>query len=151
MKKVVLCFILILGFSSFAFSSDVTWRKDVEPILKAQCYPCHSGGAPELEEWELNKDANLENMQGMKMDTFRSVIAYVVWPNTGALMRRLDNGENKKDGKPGNMYEHLGSTDDERAKNLETIKSWVGYWTTKRIKDLTYEEILKLDSIKKRY
>jgi hypothetical protein len=49
----------------------------------------------------------------------------VVWPGTGALMRRLDDGK-AAGGKPGNMYQYLGSSDEERAKNLNAIKTWLG-------------------------
>jgi hypothetical protein len=59
------------------------------------------------------------------MDTYANFMNYVVWPATGAMMRRLDDGANAG-GKPGNMYKHLGETDAERAKNLQTIKAWLG-------------------------
>jgi hypothetical protein len=61
--------------------------------------------------------------------------------DAGALMRRLDDGKNTKDGKPGNMHTHLGSTDAERSENLETFKKWVGNWTLKRKKELSKEEL----------
>jgi len=61
--------------------------------------------------------------------------------DTGALMRRLDDGKHTKDGKAGNMYMSLGETDLERAKNLETIKKWVGGWTLKRKAEITEEEL----------
>jgi hypothetical protein len=38
----------------------------------------------------------------MKMDSYRQLVNFVVWPNTGAVMRRLDDGKSAKDGKPGN-------------------------------------------------
>jgi hypothetical protein len=38
----------------------------------------------------------------------------------------LDDGKNTKDGKPGNMYQYLGATEDERQKNLKLFKKWVG-------------------------
>jgi hypothetical protein len=56
-------------------------------------------------------------------------------------MRRLDDGKNTKDGKPGNMYAHLGSSDSERSANLETFKRWVGSWSLKRKKELSPSEI----------
>jgi hypothetical protein len=65
--------------------------------------------------------------------------------DAGALMRRLDDGKNTKDGKPGNMYTYLGSTDAQRSANLETFKKWVGSWSLKRRKELGTEE---LDAIK---
>lgn len=43
--------------------------------------------------------------------------------NTGAMMRRLDDGKGAKDGKPGNMYQHLGGTEEERQKNLALFKA----------------------------
>jgi hypothetical protein len=59
----------------------------------------------------------------------------------GALMRRLDDGKNTKDGKPGNMHLNLGGTDAERAANLELFRKWIGNWTLKRRKDLGKEEL----------
>ena len=41
-------------------------------------------------------------------------------------MRRLDDGKGAPGGKPGNMFEFLGGTSEERAKNLQTIKAWLG-------------------------
>ena len=68
------------------------------------------------------------------MDTYADLIFYVGWPDTGAIMRRLDDGSNTKDGKPGNMYQYLGSTEEERQANLKLFKAWVGEeaWTLKR-------------------
>ena len=33
------------------------------------------------------------------------------------MMRRLDDGKGSKEGKPGNMYQHLGATEVGRQKN----------------------------------
>ena len=41
-------------------------------------------------------------------------------------MRRLDDGKSAADGKPGNMYRYLGETEEERQKNLQLYKEWVG-------------------------
>jgi hypothetical protein len=60
------------------------------------------------------------------MDSYASLAAFVGWPDTGALMRRLDDGANTRDGKPGNMYEHLGGDQVERQRNLALFKAWVG-------------------------
>ena len=51
---------------------------------------------------------------------------FLGWPDTGAIMRRLDDGKNTSDGKPGNMYTYLGDGDEERRKNLDLFKQWVG-------------------------
>ncbi len=45
---------------------------------------------------------------------------------------RLDDCTNTKNRKPGNMYQYLGDTDNERLKNLKVFKKWVGYWSLKR-------------------
>ncbi|MCK7501111.1 MAG: hypothetical protein MZW92_71545 [Comamonadaceae bacterium] len=52
-------------------------------------------------------------------------------------MRRLDDGKNTKDGKPGNMLQYLGASDEERLKNLGLFKAWVGNWTLKRWPEIT--------------
>ena len=41
-------------------------------------------------------------------------------------MRRLDNGANTPNKKPGNMYRNLGETEALRSANLNLIKAWVG-------------------------
>jgi len=60
------------------------------------------------------------------MDTYADTIYFVGWPDTGALMRRLDDGKASKSGKPGNMYAYLGSSDEERQKNFKLFKGWIG-------------------------
>jgi hypothetical protein len=64
--------------------------------------------------------------KGPKMDTYTDLISFVGWPDSGALMRRLDDGKSTSDGKPGNMYQNLGATEEERQKNLNLFKQWVG-------------------------
>jgi hypothetical protein len=76
-------------------------------------------------------------------------MVFVNGKDTGALMRRLDDGKNTKEGKPGNMYTGLGKTDEERAKNLETVKKWVGGWTLKRKAEITEEELKAIKAIEK--
>jgi len=56
-------------------------------------------------------------------------------------MRRLDDGKNTKDNKPGNMYQNLGADEQERQKNLKLFRDWVGNWTLKRFPDLTKEDL----------
>ena len=63
-------------------------------------------------------------------------------------MRRLDDGKASKDGKAGNMYQHLGATEEERQKNLGQFKAWVGNWSLKRLPELTKED---LNGIKVKY
>ncbi len=77
------------------------------------------------------EDANLIHCTGFPQPS-------TVGPDTGALMRRLDNV------KPGNMYQHLGEDEQERQKNLAAFKSWVGGWTTKRFDALTKEELASI-------
>jgi hypothetical protein len=89
------------------------------------------------------------------MDTYADLIFFIGWPDTGALMRRLDDGKSAA-GKPGNMYKYLGDTDAERAQNLALFKAWVGPagWTMKRwsargaVPAVSREE---LDSIRVKY
>jgi hypothetical protein len=73
--------------------------------------------------------------EGPRMDTYTTFMGFVVWPATGAVMRRLDDGANAG-GKPGNMYKHLGDTDAERAANLKKVKDWLGEgaWNLNRFK-----------------
>src|SRR3970282_197327 len=69
---------------------------------------------------------NEAQMKGPRMDTYADLISFVGWPDTGAIMRRLDDGKGAGGGKPGNMYKQLGATEQERQKNLNLFKQWVG-------------------------
>jgi len=42
------------------------------------------------------------------------------------------------------MYEYLGATDEERQKNLNTFKEWVGNWNLKKWPEVTREDLDKL-------
>jgi hypothetical protein len=97
-----------------------------------------------MEEFNKDKEEFKKKMKGPKMDTYQSLVVMVNGTDTGALMRRLDDGKNTKDGKPGNMHQYLGATDEERAANLGVIKAWVGHWTLKRAKELTEDEMKKI-------
>ncbi len=105
-----------------ALAQERTWRNDVKPLLDAKCIQCHGATAPEYNDWQLMGEA--KEKTAARMDTYPHFMSYVVWPATGAVMRRLDDG--KASGKAGNMYQHLGGSDEERAKNLKIVKEWLG-------------------------
>ncbi|ACB35252.1 cytochrome c family protein, putative [Leptothrix cholodnii SP-6] len=122
-------FALALAFSTAlvpAVAADVTYRNDIRPLIKAQCDECHGDTAPTLAEFKLAEERYKKEKLGPRTDTYADLVQLISWPDTGALMRRLDDGSNTADKKPGNMYKHLGETEAERAKNLEIIKTWVG-------------------------
>ena len=145
---------LLGAFALSAGAQELTWRKDIAPIVKKGCAECHGADAPEYGDWMLLDDAKRKK-EGPRMDTYTTFMNYVVWPATGALQRRLDDGANAG-GKPGNMYKHLGETDEERAKNLATIKAWLGEgaWNLNRFKargDVPGVTKEQLEKIKAKY
>jgi hypothetical protein len=124
--KLVVPLILLLGGGAVA-AQDVTYRTAIAPLWRAQCIACHGAQAPERADFLLDEKGHAAKSQGPRMDSYERFIAFVGWPDTGALMRRLDDGTGKyAGGKPGNMYVHLGATDKERAANLKLFKAWVG-------------------------
>ena len=116
-------FVLFSGIAASATAQDVTWRKDVQPIVAAKCAGCHGASQPEFAEWMVRREK--EKNLAPRMDSYAHFTNYVVWPATGAMMRHLDDGK-AAGGKPGNMYAFLGVDDAERAANLKTIKAWLG-------------------------
>lgn len=146
MKKTVVIAFVILGFAVPCLAAEaVTYEKDIKKIVAAKCASCHGAQAPTMEEFGKDKDGFKKKGLGPKMDSYATLLIMVKGSDAGALMRRLDDGANTKEGKPGNMFEHLGSTDAERKANLEVFKKWVGSWNLKRKKELTPAE---LDAIK---
>ena len=143
------------AFALPAIAADVSYRNDVAPLLQAQCADCHfaAAGAPTLQEFDLAKEKYTKDKTGPRLDTYENLLILIAYPDSGAFMRRLDDGSSPlAGGKPGNMYKHLGETDAERAKNLATLKAWVGEggWNLNRWKargevpGVTKEQIDKL-------
>jgi mono/diheme cytochrome c family protein len=156
MRTLMLAISILLVIAVAADAQDTTWRKDIQPIVQAQCGACHGPEAPVYEDWEHDRDKWTKQNVGPRMDTYAYFMRHVVWPATGSLMRRLDDGKAGPGGKPGNMYDFLGGTDQERAKNLQTIKTWLGEgaWNLNRwqargnVPGITKEQ---LDKIKAKY
>lgn len=126
MKQLSAIAILALcGHSGFAAGQDLTWRKDIQPLVQQKCAACHGANAPSYEEWGLNRKTFDPKNIGPRMDNYSDFMRHVVWPATGSLARRLDDGKNTG-GTPGNHYALLGASDAERAQNLTMLKKWLG-------------------------
>ena len=154
MSKTLWSAISLIGFillASVSSAEDVSYRTHIKQIFDAKCLGCHGSSTPEYEQFRVEKDKWLKQGLGMRMDSFRQLTNFVVWPNTGALMRRLDDGKNTKDGKPGNMYQYLGDTEEERQKNFSVFKGWISLWTLKRLAELPKEDMLELNKIREKY
>ena len=133
----------MLAPSPAVLADDVTYRKDIRPLWERQCMACHDGSSPSLAEFDENKEKYKALSRGPRMDTYAHLAAFTGWPDTGALMRRLDDGKHTGDGKPGNMYQYLGADEAERKKNLALFKAWVGEdgWVLKRFEEISREEL----------
>lgn len=134
-----------------AAGQSVTYENSVKKIFAERCANCHSTakGAPTLAEFEKDKAEYTKKFKGPKMDDYQSVMVMVNGTDAGALMRRLDDGKNTKDGKPGNMYNYLGNNPQERAERLEKVKQWVGSWSLKRRNELSAAELAAITAPEK--
>lgn len=112
--------------SASSMASDVTYRNDIKPFIKAQCAECHGDESPTLSDFKLDEDKYKKEKLGPRTSTYETLLQIIAYPDAGAFMRRLDDGSNTPDKKPGNMYKYLGETDAQRAANLLMIKAWVG-------------------------
>jgi hypothetical protein len=123
------------GASASGLAQETTYSKDIKPLFESKCAACHGAGAPTLAEFLKDQKKFEAAMKGPRMDSYADMIMLVGWPDTGAVMRRLDDGKSAG-GKPGNMYQYLGTTDEERQTNLQTFKAWVGPegWALNRFK-----------------
>jgi hypothetical protein len=140
-RLIIAAFVIVVIPFSIHAGDAVTYDKDIKQIVAKQCIFCHGAKSPAMEEFKQDEAGYKKKMKGPRFDTYANLMVVVKGSDAGALMRRLDDGKNTKDGKPGNMHTHLGSTDAERSSNLETFKKWVGSWTLKRKKELSKEEL----------
>ena len=129
-------------FSWLATKADVA--RCLIRLTIEKCSACHGENSPEHLEFEDNMKKYLSEDLGPRMDTYTYIISFIVWPGTGTLMRRLDDGKISSSGKPGNMYKYLGDTEEERQKNLQKFKSWVGVWSLANWDQISKEDIDKM-------
>jgi hypothetical protein len=131
-----------------AVSADVTYREHIRPVWENRCAECHGPESPYAGDFEEDEARYVQDLKGPRMDSYADLVFFIAWPDTGALMRRLDDGANTADGKPGNMYEHLGESEEERQRNLALFKAWVGgdeAWILKRSGEITKEELERFE------
>ena len=140
-RIIIAVFVIMAGAVPASAGEAVTYEKDIKGMIAKQCSSCHGSDSPAMEEFKRDQEGYKKKMKGPRADTYGNLMVMVKGSDAGALMRRLDDGKNTKDGKPGNMHAYLGSTDAERSANLETFKRWVGNWTLKRQKELSNEEL----------
>lgn len=140
-RMMIAAFVIMVASVPVFAAEGVTYEKDIKGIVAKQCLSCHGADSPVMEEFKRDEAGYKKKENGSRFDSYANLMVVVKGSDAGALMRRLDDGKNTKDGKPGNMHTHLGSTDAERSANLETFKKWVGSWTLKRKKELGKEEL----------
>lgn len=135
--------------ASVAWGEDISYTRHIQPLVAERCADCHGrDAAPDYYAFKAEKEKWISAGQGMRLDSYPHLIFFTAWPDTGSLMRRLDDGKGREDGKPGNMYRNLGETEEERQKNLKLFKEWIGTWVLKRWPEVTKEE---LQGIRVRY
>jgi hypothetical protein len=144
MKKLFLIIPLVILFVPAVVRAQNTYQKDIRPLFDSKCSMCHGSESPFLDDFKKEKEKFTKENKGPRMDSYPLLLEFVKGKDAGAIMRRLDDGKNTKDGKPGNMYAFLGKDKEERKKNLKIFKSWVGSWNLKRKAQLTEEELRKV-------
>lgn len=123
-----------------AVAEAVTYENGISQLIKDRCSECHGSDAPTMAEFKADQEKYKKDKLGPRMDSYEGLMVMVNGSDTGALMRRLDDGANTKDGKPGNMYKHLGKEDAERDANLARFKGWIGGWSLKRGAEISEDE-----------
>ena len=122
-----------------ADSEEVRYSTHIEKLVAEKCLDCHGPDSPEHRNF-TSEDA--ARGVGPRLDTYSHLVGLIGWPDTGFIQRNIDDGG--ESGKPGKMYQYLGSSDEERKKNLALFKDWVGHWTLKRWPEVTKEELTRL-------
>jgi len=123
MRPLLLASLALLALPGHA---DVTYSENIRPLWQQHCSSCHGAASPYWGEWQKHKDDYKTRQIGPRMDSYAELLHFVGWPQTGALMRQLDDGTRNGKGKPGGMYQHLGSSEAERQANLAIFRAWVG-------------------------
>lgn len=149
-----------------AAQAQVSYEEHIRPVWERNCSACHGERSPSYAEFEANEEHYEQLMTGPRMASYAEMLQFVVWPDTGALMRRLDDGSSKQEAgkrlsrkerrarkdapasEPGSMYEYLGVDEAERQRNLTLFKAWVGNdaWSLKRWDKWTKAELDRIQA-----
>ncbi len=133
--------VLVAGCATASATPEkVTYDNTIRQLVETRCFACHGPHAPSMPEFKTDEVGFKAKSLGPRMDSYENLLVMVNGSDTGAVMRRLDDGANTKDKKPGNMYEQLGVDEAERAANLALFKRWVGSWNLKKSKEISEEE-----------
>lgn len=125
MKLKSFLFVAVLA-APLAHAESVTYSQQIQPLWQARCAACHGSTSVYWGQWQQNKYAYKKQNKGPRMDSYAELLHFIGWPQTGSLMRQLDDGQSNGKGKPGGMYQHLGNDEAERQANLQLFKAWVG-------------------------
>ena len=117
---------------------EVKYSTHIEKLVADKCLGCHDADSPEHRNFTR---ADAARGVGPRLDTYSHLVALVGWPDTGLLPRNIDDGTGVAGGKPGKMYRYLGSSEDERQRNLDLFKGWAGNWMVKRWPEVTRDEL----------
>lgn len=143
MISLMVLWVSLLFITLPSFAGERVTYKEIRGIMEKKCLNCHGPESPTIGEFKKDIENYKAQMKGPRMDSYDALVVFVKGDDAGAIMRRLDDGTNTPTKKPGNMYTYLGDDEKERQANLAKFKAWVGYWTLKKKKDLTPEEISK--------
>ena len=94
-KKIT--FVVGLSWALSGLAADPTYRGEIQPLIKAQCAEYHGDDSPTLAEFNLAPEKYTNDKQGPRTCTYETLLQLVGWPDTGALMRRLDDGSQNAD------------------------------------------------------
>ena len=144
--------VVIALASASAPAAEVIYTQDIAPMFKERCARCHGADSPNIHDFKKDEANFKKKFKGPRMNSYDELIGFIGWPDTGAIMRRLDDGKASPGGKPGNMYAFLGANDAERQNNLAIFKAWVGEggWNLNRFQSrgdvpaITKEQLDKL-------
>jgi len=140
--------ILCLATAASVSADEVTYRDHVQPLFDAKCAACHGASSPYIGDFDEDPDRYAAMNLGPRMDSYADMITFVVYPDTGALVRRLDDGRVHPEGKAGNMYQDLGEDEEERQRNLAIFKAWVGggeAWNPARWREMSKEQLDRIE------
>lgn len=147
MKKLIPA---LLAFSAAfpALAEDITYTKHIRPLWEDKCERCHGASAPTYAVFIKDKKTFELDDKGPRMDSYESLMFFVNGAEeAGALMQRLDDGSNTKDGQPGNMYRHLGRGE-QRKENLQLFKQWIGEgaWVVKKTDEISKDDLQRIQA-----
>ena len=107
-------------------AQDLTWTKDIQPLIKAKCGMDHGASAPRYEDRNADRKNFEAKKIGPRMDNYADFMRHVVWPATGSLARQPRRWDDRRVARRATCSRSSARPKPTGRRTSRRFKAWLG-------------------------